>query len=466
MSDKKQLPRAGFQLRKKPQQQDDTLIKLYEESELAKSGKTTSAKQTPETKENPKSKDDLSRNDRDVVERASRKDSKLLAKEKEKNAKKLAKLEAKNAKKASRSHKKAKNLEIKPKEKKSKKGLVVFLVFLIILIGVAVATFFIFKPSINEQGSKDTQVKTTADEIYYSKLTGREVSADKVGIAATCIMIENSPEARPQSGLDQAGVVYEAIAEGGITRFMAIFQESKPQYIGPVRSLRMTYAEFAKPYHCSIAHVGGADNALNLVRNNPEYRDIDQFFNDDSYWRISSRWAPHNVYTSFEALDQLNANRGYTSSEFNGFSRIKPDTNTANAEITARNIHIEMSGDLFNIVYNYDEAANNYKRSFATGEAHEVTNEKGESSQLAPDVVIALETDAVARPGSPYSDYRTVGSGNAYIFQNGTVTTAKWQRDSVDSELRFLDENNEEIKLNRGQVWISIYPSNNSISWD
>ncbi len=460
MNNKKQLPRAGFQLRKKPQQQDDTLIKLYKESELTKKDETTSAKSKEELK------DELSKNNEDVVEKASRKDSKLLAKEKEKNAKKLAKIEAKNAKKANKKAKKAKDLEIKPKAKKSHKGLAIFLVLLVFLAGAGAAAYFLMGPRVSEQNSNGNQIKTAADEIYYSKLTGREVSADKVGIAATCIMIENSPDARPQSGLDQAGVVYEAIAEGGITRFMAIFQESKPQYIGPVRSLRMAYAEFAKPYHCSIAHVGGADNALNLVRNNPDYRDIDQFFNDGSYWRISSRWAPHNVYTSFEALDALNANRGYTTSEFNGFSRFKPDTNTAADEVTARTIRIELSSDLYNPVYTYDEAANNYRRSFATGEAHEVTSENGDISQLTPDVVIALETDAVSRAGTPYADYRTVGGGNAYIFQNGTVTSAKWQRDSVDSELRFINENNEEVKLNRGQVWISIYPSNNSISWE
>lgn len=458
MSDKKPLPRAGFQLRKKPQQQDDTLIKLYKESELAKRD------QSNQKLDNEKVKDDLSHNDEDVIKKASHKDSKLLAKEKEQNAKKLAKAEAKLAKKTAKSPKKAKDPQFE--KPKNKKALVSIVVILLLAGTISFAALYFLKPNLSEQNLDGDQTQTTADEIYYSKLTGREVTADEVGIAATCIMIENSPDARPQSGLDQAGVVYEAIAEGGITRFMAVYQESKPQYIGPVRSLRMTYAEFAKPYHCSIAHVGGSDNALNLVRNSPEYRDIDQFFNDDSYWRISSRWAPHNVYTSFDALDTLNANRGYTTSEFNGFTRFKPDTNTATGEVTARTIRIELSSDLYNPVYTYDEVANNYKRSFATGDPHMVVSESGETTQLAPDTVIALETDAVARAGSPYSDYRTVGSGNAYIFQNGTVTSAKWQRDSIDSELKFLNENNEEVMLNRGQVWISIYPSNNSISWE
>ena len=107
-------------------------------------------------------------------------------------------------------------------------------------------------------------------------------------------MIENSPDARPQSGLKAAGVVYEAIAEGGITRFMALYQTSKPELIGPVRSLRMYYLDWFAPYSASIAHVGGSLNALTEARSG-KYRDLDQFFNSQTYWRASDRYAPHNV---------------------------------------------------------------------------------------------------------------------------------------------------------------------------
>ncbi|MCA9340125.1 MAG: DUF3048 domain-containing protein, partial [Candidatus Saccharibacteria bacterium] len=85
---------------------------------------------------------------------------------------------------------------------------------------------------------------------FYSPLTGREVKDSAATTqAVTAIMIENSPDARPQSGLKQAGVVYEAIAEGGITRFLAIYQEAKPQLIGPVRSVRMYYIDWSAPYN-------------------------------------------------------------------------------------------------------------------------------------------------------------------------------------------------------------------------
>src|SRR5690606_11343443 len=136
----------------------------------------------------------------------------------------------------------------------------------------------------------------------------------------TAIMIENSPDARPQSGLKESGVVFEAIAEGGITRFQVLYQEDKPQLIGPVRSLRPYFVEWAAPFDASIAHIGGSYNALQEVRNG-QYKDIDQFFNGDTYWRSTDRYAPHNVYTNFKNLDALNTKKGFTVSKFDGFPR-------------------------------------------------------------------------------------------------------------------------------------------------
>lgn len=440
---KKKLPRAGFQLKPKPSkvEQDDTLIKLYKESELAKKPETAKAENKKPTI--------LEELDEDETPHKAKKQKHEKVPKEKKQREKKQKADREDGGKVGRFFKR--------------------LTITVAILGVfGVLGFLLFHPSLTENVLDGEEGSTEADKIYYSHLTGREVPKDKVNAAATCIMIENSPDARPQSGLDEAGVVYEAIAEGGITRFMAIFQEAKPQYIGPVRSLRMTYAEFAKPYNCSIAHVGGSGNALDLVRNNGEYRDIDQFFNDDSYWRISSRWAPHNVYTSFNALDALNSNRGYLTSEFEGFKRVQPDSSYEKQEKPTTNIRIQMSTGTYNPVYEYDAENNNYKRSFEWDGPHEVVSESGVSTQLAPDVVIALETDAVVRPGSSegYADYRTTGEGKATIFQNGTAISAKWQRASVNDELKFIDDSGTEIALNRGQVWISIYPSGNTVSWE
>ena len=343
---------------------------------------------------------------------------------------------------------------------------IILIILILGLLGGGVWLFLQFGNSQNIIGDVNG-TETKADEIYYSRLTGREINnAETVTAAATCIMIENSTEARPQSGLNEAGVIYEAVAEGGITRFMAIYQEAKPNYIGPVRSVRLTFAELAKPYQCSIAHVGGSDNALQLIRNNSAYRDIDQFFNGNSYWRIRGRVSPHNVYTRFSMLDELNFNKGYRNSDFKGFARVKADTVPEAPETKANNITIEMSSALFNPVYTYDANSNTYLRSYMKGGDHFSQNEDGTKIRNAPDVVIAMKVTGIARSGTSYEDFTTTGTGDAHIFQNGGVISGRWARDSVDSELKFTDASGNEIQLNRGQTWISLYPSSGKVTWE
>ena len=354
-------------------------------------------------------------------------------------------------------------------KKKIKKG-VKIIILLIILAGIAAAGvwYFCFSGYSTNELSELNGENATADEIYYSRLTGREVAnKDIPNQAATCIMIENSPAARPQSGLNEAGVIYEAIAEGGITRFMAVFQEAKPNYIGPVRSVRLTFAELAKPYQCSIAHVGGSDNALRLIRNNSAFRDIDQFFNDKAYWRIRGRAAPHNVYTRFSMLDELNFSKGYRNSDFNGFARVKADTVAEPTEAKANKITIDMTSGTYSPVYTYNTNTNRYLRSYVQGGPHFSMNEDGTKIQNEPDVVIAMKVSAVSRTGeAQYADYTTTGTGDATIFQNGGVVQARWERSSADSELRFIDTSGNDIQLNRGQTWITLYPSNGKVTWE
>jgi len=294
---------------------------------------------------------------------------------------------------------------------------------------------------------------------YYSPLTG-DLVADEAASkqAVTAIMIENSPDARPQSGIKKAGVVFEAIAEGGITRFLTLFQEQKPQLIGPVRSLRMYYVDWLAAFDASVAHVGGSAASLTEIRNG-SYRDIDQFFNSASYWRATDRYAPHNVYTSFAKLDALNVAKGYTTSSFDGFLRTdgKPI-----AEPTATSVNINISSALYNSSYVYDAKTNTYARSL--GGVPHLDREEG---QITPSVVIALKVNESTVLEDGYRQkIDTIGSGEAVIFQNGNAIDATWSKASRKDQIVFKDINNKEIALNRGQTWISAVPNGSgSVSW-
>lgn len=332
--------------------------------------------------------------------------------------------------------------------------------FIVIVSAATTAYWFVYRQPVKApEAAHVTPAPKPVAIKYYSPLTGSLV-ADQTATAApvTAVMIENSPEARPQSGLKDSGVVFEAIAEGGITRFMVLYQAEKPALLGPVRSLRLYDAEWAAPFNASIGHIGGSQAALAEVRNGT-YRDIDQFFNATSYYRSTDRYAPHNVYTTFARLDALNAQKGYTSSSFTGFTRTDPAPTKVP---TATKINITISSALFNSTYAYDKASNTYLRSQA-GAPHL----DRESGQIAPSVVVALRVNESTVLQDGYREaITTTGTGAATIFQNGVATEVTWHKDSKAAQLTFTDATGADVPLIRGQTWLVAVPNGTgAVSW-
>jgi hypothetical protein len=350
----------------------------------------------------------------------------------------------------------------KPREKLAKFGrrkLILLIAGGLILLGL-IATFVIL--NLTDKNLAKNEVKkpdqTAEVQKYYSPLTGREIAnPDLAKRAVTAVMIENSPEARPQSGLADAGVIFEAVAEGGITRFIALYQESEPALIGPVRSVRPYYLEWAAAFDPAVAHVGVSDEALAMIRGGNYGVDLDQFFNDSAYWRARDRYAPHNVYTDYTHLANLEKSKNKTTSEFNAWPRTDGKA-LANPDATL--IDLAPSTGLYTVHYDYDATTNTYSRN--EGGAPHLDREKG---QIAPDVVIALRVQQGLMSDGLHSTFATTGSGEADIFQNGTLIQGKWEKSAAHSQIKFTDETGAEIKLNRGQVWITAVGQGRNISW-
>jgi hypothetical protein len=334
-----------------------------------------------------------------------------------------------------------------------------FCVFIVILTAGGVTAFILLNKKPPEPILVKKVEKPKPIIKYYSPLTGSEVkSTAETTLPVTGVMVENSPNSRPQSGLKKGGVVFEAIAEGGITRFMVLYQTEKPKLIGPVRSLRLYDVDWLAAFNASIAHVGGSAAALAEIRNG-KYRDLDQFFNPSSFWRTTDRYAPHNVYTDYNHLNSLNKSKGYTKSIFTGFERSdgkpvkKPNAST---------ISIVISSALYNSTYKYIAKCNCYGRSQA-GAPH---NDR-ELGQITPSVVIAMRVNekTVLEDGYRQS-IATIGNGKAVIFQNGTAIKATWHKTSKKSQIKFKDAKGKEISLARGQTWIAAVPNDGGdVSW-
>lgn len=344
----------------------------------------------------------------------------------------------------------------------TKKQWIITIAVLVLLLGgggvLAYKALHKEKPkTVTKQITKKPSTKPV--QVITSTLTGLPISDSTVNDRpVTSVMIENSQSARPQSGLDQAGVVFEAVAEGGITRFNALFQDSAPDYIGPVRSVRPYYLQWLMGFDAAVAHVGGSPQALQDIKS-WGVKDLDQFYNGGAYHRISSRAAPHNVYTSMASLNDLEAKKGFGKPNYSGFARkaVAPSP-TPNAV----SIDFTISSALYNVHYDYDKTANAYKR-FEGGAAHMSVNGAGVQTQNMPKVVIGLVMPKGIEADDLHTSYNTLGSGQAYIFQDGTVTIGTWHKADAKTNFTFTDQAGAPVKLNAGQTWLTALGSASSI---
>lgn len=341
---------------------------------------------------------------------------------------------------------------------KNKRFAIVSFLLLIFSAG-AIGYFYFIQPTSAPAIEITRSAKPPPPKTVASPLTGVDVEPALASRPVTGIMIENSKDARPQSGVEQAGVIFEAIAEGGITRFLTLYQEAQPQYVGPVRSLRPYYLDFLVPFDASIAHAGGSPEALAQVR--AGMKDLDQFFNAGSYWRVSSRVAPHNLFTSFEKLDALNKSKGYTSSNVASWPR---KTEKKLEVPTAKTIDLAISSANYNVHYDYDAATNTYPRSIS-GAPHNATASEGDKTgvQLRPKVVVVLVT-TYSISGN-HSVYGTSGSGQVFVFQDGGVTVGLWSKAGRSSQLVFIDSAEAPVKLNPGQTWVTLLANASKLTY-
>lgn len=296
-----------------------------------------------------------------------------------------------------------------------------------------------------------------------STLTGLQVDPAVNKLPVTGVMIENSLFARPQSGLSQAGVVFEAIAEAGITRFLALFQDTQSQYLGPVRSARPYFVKWCQTFDCSLAHVGGSPEALSDLKK-WHVNNLDEFAGAAYFHRINSRYAPHNMYTSQAKLSQYEKSRGYTTSQYTGFAHLPKAPKPTKVDITTTSINFNYPGSAYDVHYGYNAKNNDYLRSEG-GKPHYSVDAHGKKTRNAPKVVLAMVMSYGLKSDHYHSEYDTVGSGTLYVFQNGTAQKGTWSKASQAAPFVLKEANGQTLKLDPGQAWISIVSAQSNVSY-
>ena len=284
-------------------------------------------------------------------------------------------------------------------------------------------------------------------------LTGQE--ADDEALATRRVLavkIENSPEARPQAGLAEADLVYEQEAEGGITRFNVLYHCGGSDRIGPIRSARPVdppiLQQFGDPL---FVHAGSVDAVINDV----EAAGIEMIncnFEEAVCPRDPEHTAPHDIYTSTDALREAGRPGGEAPTELFTFDEEEPEGKRG------REVHLNFS-PVADVTWRYRGNQETYLR-FHEEEAHDL--EDG-SQVTATNVVVMMverkETRVTDSAGNPVPSFEMVGSGDVYVFRGGTVIEGTWEREEESSPTRFVDAQGESIPLAPGNTWVELFPT-------
>ncbi len=278
-------------------------------------------------------------------------------------------------------------------------------------------------------------------------LTGLPVSdAAELERPALVVKIDNHPNARPQTGLDEADIVFEMRAEG-VTRFAAAFHSRSPAPLGPVRSSRTSDFDILRGLDRPLyASSGGNDYVLAGLRNLP-IQGVTASSRTE-YFRDSSRPAPHNLYVNAADLFALSDSDEPPTAWFE--YRSANEELSASATAISDAVTIAYKGNSPIVTHTWDSARAGWLRT-QDGRPH--TTSSGD--QLAPENVVIMETIYTVSPADATSpEVQTVGSGRLFVLTDGHIILGTWSREAADAKPVLLDEDGEVVKLTPGRTWV------------
>lgn len=289
---------------------------------------------------------------------------------------------------------------------------------------------------------------------YRAPLTGLPTE-EPVTRKPLAVMINNAPAARPQSGLGQADIIYEVLAEGGVTRLIAIYQSGdETTRIGPVRSIRPYMIDLGESYHGVLVHAGASNDAYAILQRQRK-EDLDEISNAGAYfWRDKSRKAPHNLYTNIEKLLEGAAKRNYAIEDKEVPTyQFRDEADPAGEGIPVQKVEVKFQLDNYRVSYEYDSAVKQYKRS-VNDAPH---NDLDTGSQLTAANVVIMGADHKVLDEVGRLSVNLEMGGEAVIFQRGQMIRGQWIRKSGDI-IRFVKDN-VEIPFYPGITYVNVVPN-------
>ena len=308
--------------------------------------------------------------------------------------------------------------------------------------------------TIGGNDEKKSAVQQFFDIEYRHPLNGERLSSTYNKLPRVFgVMIENSADAWPLAGLDQAFLVIEAPVEGTIPRFIAFYsEESSVEKIGPVRSARAYYLDWNDALNAVYVHVGGSPEALGLIRDLYDTIDLNQFWQDEYFYRQNgTRVAPHNVYTSSELLISAFYELELSEPEYDVW-KFQDGKAVQNPH---EGVSVDFTqGSTYDVIWEYQTDSNDYLRYQGKG-----VMEQEDGAPVVANNVVVMATDMRVVDGEGRLKMVTIGEGDTLIIQNGESFLGRWKQADRYSRLTFYTTDWFEISLNAGITWVEVVSS-------
>lgn len=369
--------------------------------------------------------------------------------------------------------KREKNSKAPKKKMSKKKKIILFVVLIVLIVIISIITYFLLqKESVPKKKSpiKKQQV--------VKKLNIVDENSNKRPIA---VMIDNNVGNESQAGLQESYINYEIIVEGGLTRIMAIYKDKDVSLIGPVRSSRHYFLDYALESDCIYTHYGWSTYAENDIKN-LSVNNINGLYDDDPFWREKYIAAPHNVFTTTQKIYSYAEKKNYqiTSNNWKLFSYSKDEINLSDPvstktvvneqtgkkeKVTIKNENLIIANNISipysnyqTRSYTYDESRKVYLR-LMNNKPHidKVTNQQLYFKNIIIEKVSNKTLDSYGR-----QDLSTTGTGDGYYITNGYALPIKWEKSSRKSKTKYKYDDGKEVKINDGNTFVQIMPSDYS----
>ena len=328
------------------------------------------------------------------------------------------------------------------------KALIIILVILVLVAGGVLAYKIM-------QDKEKTVVSEEENVIIAPQEEEKTVQIFKGNDRPIAVMIDNHSGAWPQAGLNQAYMVYEIIVEGGETRLMALFKGVDVERIGPVRSARHYFIDYAMENDAIYTHFGESPQASSDIKRY-SIDEIDGITEDGTtFWRVKDKAAPHNAVTSMEKLIQSAKNKKYTmtSNEESVLNYVTDEVNLENGQ-EAISVTIPHS-DLQTVKYEYDEENKVYKR-YARGEAQ--TDWDTDEPVTTKNIIITFCDNYTLsdKENKGRQGLKNIGEFDGYYITNGRAIRIKCIKNARDEQTEYLDMQGNEIQVNDGNTFVNI----------